>query len=371
MKPISKSLTVLAWDSFKKNRMAYRGFWFVILLFVLAIFSPFLANNQPILQLKDGHLSFPLFRSLSPIDWRFILDGIGLVAIFSFGRRLQTKLILATVLLVGVEILCWHQTPYLDITNYKNTSATLKIMPLIPYSPYEQTLESFASPSLKHWFGTDSLGRDIASRMLHGARISLSVGFVAVAIYLTIGTALGALAGYYRGQCDMVISRIIEIMECFPTFFLILAVIAFLPSSLLNIMIVIGITSWTGVARLVRGEFLKLSTQPFALAALASGASDLRVIGRHILPNALGPILVSATFGIASAILVESSLSFLGFGVQPPTPSWGEILSESRKYIDFAWWLATFPGFAIFITITAYNLVGEGLRDAIDPKMRM
>ena len=134
---------------------------------------------------------------------------------------------------------------------------------------------------------------------------------------------------------------------------------------------VIGITSWTGVARLVRGEFLKLSVQPFALSAIALGASDARVICRHILPNAMGPILVSATFGIASAILVESSLSFLGFGIQPPTPSWGDILSESRRYIDFAWWLATFPGLAIFITITAYNLVGEGLRDAIDPRMKL
>lgn len=367
------SLTELAWISFKRNRAAYRGLWLVFLLFDIAVLAPIIANNKPFILLSNQSFSFPLFKSLDSMDWRFLIDGIGLLLLFLFRKRfsrgLKFKMVL--FLLIGVEIFCCLKKPFLDTVNYRNLEGVFKIMPPIPYSPYEQTLENFTPPSWKHWFGTDSLGRDITSRMLHGARISLSVGFVAVSIYLSIGTILGALAGYYRGKYDLIISRIIEIMECFPTFFLILAVIAFLPASLLNIMIVIGITSWTGVARLVRGEFLKLSVQPFALSAMALGASDVRVICRHILPNAMGPILVSATFGIASAILVESSLSFLGFGIQPPTPSWGDILSESRRYIDFAWWLATFPGLAIFITITAYNLVGEGLRDAIDPRMKL
>jgi peptide/nickel transport system permease protein len=270
-----------------------------------------------------------------------------------------------------VEAFCFFHQPILDVHDYKSAPASFKLMPPVTYSPFEQTGEQFASPSSVHWCGTDSLNRDIASRMLHGARTSLNVGFVAEGISIAIGTLVGAMAGYYRKGWDIILSRCIEVMECFPTFFLILTIIAFLPPSLFYIMIVIGLTSWTGVARLVRGEFLRLSVQPFTQAALATGAGDWRVIIRHILPNAMGPILVTATFGIASAILVESSLSFLGFGVPPPLPSWGEILSESRKYIDFAWWLATFPGIAIFVTITAYNLVGEGLRDAIDPRLRI
>jgi len=243
---------------------------------------------------------------------------------------------------------------------------------LSPFSPTAYDLDSILlSPSSIHPFGTDEEGRDVLSRMIYGSRISLSVGFVAVGLYVMIGIFLGAIAGYFGGWVDMVISRIIEVMICFPTFFLILAVLAFVGPSLYNIMIVIGLTSWPGIARLVRGEFLKLRNQDFVLSGQVSGASRTRLIFRHILPNSLAPVLVSATFGIASAILVESSLSFLGFGVQPPTPSWGEILSQSRDFMDIAWWLALFPGLAIFLSITAYNLVGEGLRDAIDPRMKI
>lgn len=243
---------------------------------------------------------------------------------------------------------------------------------LSPYSPTEYDLGSILlPPSSHHLLGTDEEGRDTLSRMIYGSRISLSVGFVAVSIYVSIGILLGALAGYFGGLVDIIISRLTEVMLCFPTFFLILTVLAFIGPSLYNIMIVIGITGWTGIARLVRGEFLKLRHQDFVTAAEATGASTPRLIFRHILPNSLAPVLVSATFGISSAILVESSLSFLGFGVQPPTASWGEILSQSRDFIDIAWWLTLFPGLAIFMTITAYNLVGEGLRDAIDPRLKV
>jgi peptide/nickel transport system permease protein len=206
--------------------------------------------------------------------------------------------------------------------------------------------------------------------MIHGSKVSLSVGFVAVSIATFIGIFLGALAGYYGGKVDVLISRLIEVMICFPTFFLILTVLAFLPPSIYNIMIIIGLTGWPGIARLVRGEFLKQRQMDYVAAAKAVGASDLRIIFSHILPNSLAPVLVSATFGVAGAILVESSLSYLGFGVPPPTPSWGEILSQSKHYIDFAWWLTVFPGAAIFLTVTAYNLVGEGLRDAVDPRLK-
>lgn len=243
---------------------------------------------------------------------------------------------------------------------------------LTHYSPTAYDLDAIlVPPSGAHLLGTDEEGRDILARMIFGTRISLSVGLISVFLYVGIGLVLGALAGYFGGWVDIVISRLIEIMMCFPTFFLILAVLAFIGPSLVNIMAVIGLTSWPGIARLVRGEFLKLRGQEFVTAGKVVGASSSRIIFRHILPNSMAPVLVSATFGIASSILIESSLSFLGFGVQPPTPSWGEILSQSRNFMDIAWWLALFPGIAIFISITAYNLVGEGLRDAIDPRMKI
>jgi peptide/nickel transport system permease protein len=246
-------------------------------------------------------------------------------------------------------------------------------MPLIPYSPIESTPDTFSPPSRAHLCGTDSTGRDIAARMIHGARTSLSIGFVAQSISLLVGVSLGGMAGYYRGWFDIGVCRFIEIMDCFPTLLLILAVVGLFPSqnNMFYIMAVIGLTSWTGLARLVRGEFLRLGSQPFPQAARALGAGDFRVIVRHLLPNALGPILVSATFGVASAILLESSLSFLGFGMQAPTPSWGDTLSDARRYIDFAWWLAFFPGLAILITLVSYNFVGEGLRDAVDPRLKV
>src|SRR3989338_6074830 len=242
---------------------------------------------------------------------------------------------------------------------------------LSSYSPDTYNLDKILeAPSIQHWFGTDDLGRDVLSRMIYGSRVSLSVGFVAVSIYVAIGIFLGALAGYYGGWIDIVISRAIEVMLCFPTFFLILAVLAFVGPSIYNIMIVIGVTQWTGIARLVRGEFFRFREREFVLSARQMGASNLRIIFKNILPNALAPVLVSASFGVAGAILTESALSFLGFGVPPQVPSWGSILSQAQSYMDVAWWLTLAPGFAIFVTITAYNLVGEGLRDAIDPRLK-
>jgi peptide/nickel transport system permease protein len=245
-------------------------------------------------------------------------------------------------------------------------------MPPVPYSPYETNLaEKLSAPGGRHWMGTDDLGRDVCSRMIHGASVSLKVGFVAVGIALVIGVFFGALAGYYGGAADVLISRLIEIMMCFPFFFLILAVIAFLPPSIFNIMVVIGLTRWTAIARYARGEILKIKRQDYTQAARALGAGDRKIIFRHILPNSMAPVLVTATFGIANAILIEAALSFLGMGIQPPFASWGGILATAREFIEVAWWLATFPGLAIFLTVTAYNLAGEGLRDATDPRLAL
>lgn len=225
-------------------------------------------------------------------------------------------------------------------------------------------------PDWGHPLGTDDLGRDVLARILYGSRISLLVGFVAVGIATLLGIVIGAVAGYYGGWTDAALMRLVDIMLCFPTFFLILAVIAFLEPSIWNIMVIIGLTGWMGVARLVRAEFLSLRERDFVVAARALGASDARLIFRHLLPNALSPVLVSATLGIAGAILTESALSFLGIGVQPPTPSWGNMLIAGKQTLGTAWWLSVFPGLAILVTVLGYNLLGEGIRDALDPRLR-
>lgn len=240
---------------------------------------------------------------------------------------------------------------------------------IAPFDPEAIDVKSILlPPSSTHWMGTDGLGRDVFSRMLFGARISLMVGIVAVGIATLIGIVLGSISGYYRGWVDVLIMRLVDVMLSIPSFFLILAVIAFLTPSIWNIMIVIGLTSWMGVTRLVRAEFLSLRGREFVMASETLGARDGRLIFKHLLPNSLTPIIVSSVLGVASAVLVESGLSFLGLGVQAPQASWGNILTDGKEYIEFAWWLSLFPGLAILITVLGYNLLGEGLRDALDPR---
>ncbi len=242
---------------------------------------------------------------------------------------------------------------------------------LAPADPTALNVDAILqAPSLTHPLGTDALGRDVLSRLLWGGRVSLWVGFVAVGLSVSIGLALGLAAGYFGGLVDETIMRGVDVMLCFPSFFLILAVIAFLEPSLTNIMIVIGLTSWMGVARLVRAETLTLRGRDFVLAARVAGAGPVRILLLHILPNALAPVLVSATLGVAGAILVESSLSFLGLGVQPPMPSWGNVLMEGKDVLTVAPWLSFFPGLAILVTVLGYNLLGEALRDLFDPRLR-
>jgi peptide/nickel transport system permease protein len=226
----------------------------------------------------------------------------------------------------------------------------------------------FLAPSADHFFGTDDLGRDVFSRIIYGSRISLFVGFIAVGISILIGVILGLISGYFGGLIDGIIMRFVDIMLCFPSFFLILAVIAFLSPSIVNVMVIIGLTGWMGVTRLVRAEVLSVKTRDYIVSAKVQGLPVWLTMVKHILPNVFTPIFVTATLGIAGAILTESSLSFLGLGVQPPTPSWGNILTAGKDNIMFAWWLSFFPGIAIFITVLGYNLLGEGLRDILDPK---
>jgi peptide/nickel transport system permease protein len=325
----------IVWKRLRRDRYAMAGLIVIGALFLASWLAPVIANNKPIVMRWQDRTLFPAVAEMVP--FRFFMK--------------------------------YHELANVDFEDIKHDESIALVMPPIPYSPIATALDSrLQRPDHRHWMGTDELGRDVLARLLYGTGISLKVGLVATGISLVIGLFVGALAGYYGGVADILLSRLIEIVICFPFLFLILAVIAFLPPSIYNIMIVIGITRWTDIARYTRAEFVRLKGHEFTEAARALGAGDRTIIFRHILPNSLAPVLVTATFGIANAILIEAALSFLGLGTQPPTPSWGGVLSSAREQ-DFAWWLTTFPGFAIFISVTAYNLLGEGLRDASDPRV--
>ena len=323
----------LVWRQFKKNKPAVAGVVLVLLLGLAALLAPFLAGDVPIVMRKGGQL--------------YLLPNV-----FTYRALLAESM-------------------YQNFDRWEPGPGEFAWRPPIPHNPLRQNLRNrLEPPSREHWLGTDDRGRDVLSRIIWGTRISMSVGFIAVGIAVAIGIVLGALAGFYGGMVDVTVLRLIEIWICVPSFFLVITVMAFLEPSIVNIMVVIGLTGWPGIARLVRGEFLKQKQQEYAIAARASGLNDRHIIFRHLLPNSLSPVFVSATFGVAGAILTESGLSFLGFGVPPPTASWGEILKQSQSYVDFAWWLVAFPGIAVFITVVSFNLVGDGLRDAIDPRLR-
>lgn len=327
---------------FRKNRLSVLGLFIVLVLFFIAGAADFIAGDKPLVMRYGGQTYFPALKDY---------------AVWTGVSQWQTEFL---------------NISYKDLERERFKEGDWAIFPPIRFSPNDVDLRAaIRPPSREHLLGTDEIGRDIASRMIHGSRVSLSVGFVAVSIYVMIGLIVGALAGFYGGVVDIIASRLIEIMLTIPTFFLIITVVAFLPQSIFNIMVVIGVTNWPTVARLTRGEFLKTKSLEYVVAAQALGASNFRTIFRHVLPNAIAPVFVAATFGIASAILVESTLSFLGFGVPPSTASWGSILSSGRRILPSGWWLTAFPGLAIFITVTSYNLVGEGLRDAADPRLKL
>ena len=375
---------------FNRSVLNWVGLVIISLLFVIAVLAPFLANDKPLTIRIDSQRQFPLFNSLTWIDYFvFLAAVVVLVQVWLTrrnGRRIDPSLrggvllrqmLVMSAVLVAAAVAFYLAVPQrLDSTNYKRLldqgKAHGAVFTLIPYGFAESDLAVIEqAPSPEHWLGTDDEGRDVLCRLIHGSRISLSVGFVAVGISSVIGIVVGSILGYFGGKVDFVGMRIVEIMMAIPTFFLIITIVAFFPRSLLNIMIIIGVTSWTGSARFIRAEFFKLRRQDFVQAARSLGLPLRSVLFRHMLPNGIAPVLVSATFGIAGAIFVEAALSFLGFGVAPPTPSWGQMLSRGVSQSGrFLWWLTVFPGLAIFLTVTAYNLVGEGLRDAIDPRLR-
>jgi peptide/nickel transport system permease protein len=322
------------WRQFKRNPVALTGLYAVLFLALVALFADFLANDKPYYLEYRGRTYLPIFRSY----------------------------------LVGAGLGQWP--PELLNVDYKKLPGAEAIFPPVPYRPTNIDLFApYEAPSRHHWLGTDRLGRDVMAGMIHGSRISLSIGFVAVGIAVIIGMILGAVAGYFGSWVDMVISRLFEIMLSIPTFFLLITVAALLPPSIFLTMTIIGLTSWVGIARFTRNEFLKIRNLDYVTAAIALGISNRKIMFKQILPNALAPVIVSVVLGIAGAILVESSLSFLGIGVPAELVTWGSILHEGSSS-TFAWWLAVFPGAAIFITVLGYYLVGEGLREVLDPRLR-
>ncbi len=385
-----KSFGEVVWVEFLKNKLSVISLGFIVFLFLVAIFAPFIANDKPYFIKIDGDYQFPIFSNLGPNDYSVFLAGllalVQVVLIHRNKRKVDPSLrggvlfkqvmVNILILIVGISVLQVFIPRRLDATNYKSMVKTERaesaVFPPIPYG-YARTdiAEREQPPSAKHWLGTDDVGSDVLARLIHGSRISLSVGFVAVGISSVIGIFFGSLLGYFGGKVDFFGMRFVEIMMAVPKFFLIITIVAFFERSLFNIMVIIGITSWTQDARFIRAEFFKLRKQDFVQSAVSLGLPLRSILFRHMLPNGIAPVLVNATFGIAGAIFIEAALSFLGFGVAPPTPSWGQMLSLGVSTTGrFLWWLTLFPGLAIFLTVLSYNLAGEALRDAIDPRLR-
>ena len=381
----------LVWRQFRRDRFAVVGLGMIAILFFVAVFAPLLAHNKPILMRLDGELSSPLLREiLAPSDTpEFLLErGFNFVLVFGvaalilllplhvlLGRRRITVcagLLLAAACLVPFFLVQSVLEKDVDYAREAKRSGNWALSPPVRFGTFEQVAPAYQKPDRTHLMGTDRVGRDVLCRIIHGSRVSLSVGFLSVGVAVLIGIVVGSVSAYYGGKTDLILQRIVEIVICFPTFLLILTIMAFIEKrSIFNVMLVIGVTGWTGVARLVRGQMLVEKEKDYVTAAQALGARGTRIIFRHLLPNSLAPVLVAATFGVAGAILVESGLSFLGFGVRPPTASWGELVNQALTWPTGYWWLTIWPGVMIFLTVTVYNLVGEGLRDALDPRLKV
>lgn len=399
--PEAPTYFAIVWSQFRKRKLAYGAMWAGVSMFVLAIVAPVIASNKPFVwRVDDGPWQSPWLTSLfdrnffeSTLDVFFnalLLPGALLIPVLAWWwrrtafrprrarARSRLRLLLALggawLLVFGLITAAAPSRPkllhpaweaQLEAEGHRVTS----LYPPLPYSFRDVDLAKVrAEASWSHWLGTDDAGRDVFVRLLYGTRISLTVGIFAVVLYIALGTALGAVAGYFGGRIDAAIMRLIEVVISIPGLFLILTVAAFIERrSIFHIMLIIAAVSWTTPARLVRAEFLRLRNLDFVAAARAVGYSETQIMFRQMLPNALGPVLVTATFGVASAILVESTMSFLGLG-DITVPSWGQILNTGRT--TGIWTMILAPGFAIFVTVSLLNLMGDGLRDALDPKLR-
>lgn len=342
--PAARSYWHITWRRFRGHRLGMVGLCVVAVLFLVAFLSPILANEQPILCRFDGGFYYPA-----------VVDLVHQVP--------------------GTSLIIQKQRPYRLATfdfkrEFDPERGDWALWTPVRYGPREIAAEPLAGPSSRHWLGTDQSGRDVLSRMVHGTVVSMKVGFLSMGIAVILGLVFGCIAGYAGGIADLVISRFIEVVQCFPAFFLILAVLAWFPPSIENVMIVIGLTRWVGIARFARGEILRIRETDYALAARSLGVRPAQLVLRHLLPNALAPVLVSVTFGIAVSILIEAGLSWLGFGVQPPDASWGTILRSGYENLFTAGHMIPPACVAIFLAVLSFNLVGDTLRDVIDPRLQ-
>ena len=362
---------------------ARAGLVWVFFLIVIAVFAPFIANSMPLAVKTADGWSSPLLKTLTPTDVLLVIAFLTAVALglsrrWSFGKSV---LILLCVMLVATPICLLLVRPpqLIEYDAYRRMQASGQVQSvvwtLIPYSARDRNrdvagVDHPSAPTGRHWFGTEQNGADMLSQMIHASRIALSIGFVATGIAVLIGCTIGGFMGYFAGWVDLLAMRLIEIIEAVPVLLVLLAVAALFGPNLYLMMVVIGLLRWTGDARFIRAEFLKLRRQDFVQAAIASGLPLRSIIFRHMLPNGIAPVLVSSTFGVGVAILLESTLSFLGLG-DPDRPSWGQLLNQARSGgASFHWWIAIYPGLAIFLTVFSYNLIGQSVRDAIDPKLR-
>ena len=388
--PPSRGYWLLTWQQFRKRRDAYAALYVLGLLFFIALAAPLISSRLPWYVHTPAGTFFPLLRDffspLSQLD-RFyncvlmtllILAAVAGIAklgksdALTLSRNAYRPALGILVVLFVISLLVGGRNDETDYRALGEIPGNTVVLTIVPWGGLELDISTNSrGPDSAHKLGCDTDGHDVLARLIHGARISLAVGFLATGLAVFIGIIFGSLSGYFGGWVDVVAQRIIEIFICFPSFFLILTIIAIVPQrSIFWVMFAIGLTGWMGIARLIRGEVLKVRQLEYIAAAKALGVSDTRIIFRHIMPNALAPVLVAATFGVAGAILSETGLGFLGLGVEPPTPSWGELLNQARQDPVRLWWLMLYPGFMIFLSVTLMNLVGEGLRDAMDPKLR-
>jgi peptide/nickel transport system permease protein len=358
------------------------GLVWIVTLIIVAVLAPFLANTEPFLIKMDGQWSSPWVHHLSPADVTLMVLAVATLVAWRLKKISIAKRVLGwlAVLVASIVLTVLFVRPPVTVNweEYRNLArqgrVQYRLMAPLPFSANDYQRDDpnqvLQPPSRAHPMGTEMNGGDVLSRMIHATRVDLSIGLVSTGIAVVIGVIIGGLMGYFVGRTDILGMRLIEIFEAIPTLFLLITFVAFFGRGLIMIMVIIGLTGWTLEARFIRAEFLRLRRQDFVQAAVAGGLPLRSILFRHLLPNGIAPVLVTSSFGIASAILYESVLSFLGLG-PVDQPSWGQMLNQSLGVGgSFVWWMAMYPGLAIFLTVFAYNLLGEALRDALDPKLQ-